>query len=68
MCSIQADENSHKFVVGTCSLSAQNEIHMLNFAEDTNRVDLLHVFPFPEGEIWDLKASPYNHEILSCSY
>ena len=47
MCSIQADEDSHKFIVGTCSLSLQNEIHLLNFAEDTNRVDLLHVFPFP---------------------
>ena len=41
MCSLTADEENHRFLVGTCSLQKSNELHLLNFAEDTNRVDIL---------------------------
>lgn len=43
-------------------------MHLLNFAEDTNRVDLIHVFPFAQGEIWDINASPYDKTVIACSY
>jgi len=46
MCAISADEESHRFVVGTCSLQAPNTIHVLNYSEDTNTVDLETVLPF----------------------
>ena len=43
MCALTADDENHKFVVGTCSLNMANQLHVLNFSEDTNRVDLVSV-------------------------
>ena len=46
MCALTADDENHKFIVGTCSLSAINQLHVLNFSEDSSRVDLVSVLMF----------------------
>eukprot|EP00929_Paragymnodinium_shiwhaense_P091639 TRINITY_DN51543_c0_g1_i1.p1 TRINITY_DN51543_c0_g1~~TRINITY_DN51543_c0_g1_i1.p1 ORF type:complete len:381 (+),score=68.44 TRINITY_DN51543_c0_g1_i1:96-1238(+) len=47
----------HRFMVGTCSLQGPNEIHVVDFVEDTAEVVCQGVLPHEE-EIWLLNASP----------
>jgi hypothetical protein len=67
MTAITVDEDNHRFAVGTCSMKEPNSIHVVNYSEDTNSVDLEVVLAFEQGEIWELKASPYDKTILAVS-
>lgn len=49
----------HRFMVGTCALQQQNEIHIVEFNEDTAEVKCEQVLRH-EDEIWLLNASPYG--------
>ena len=40
---------------------------MINYAEETNRILLEQVLTYEHGEVFDLKASPYNMDIMACS-
>ena len=49
MCSVQADTNNHRFLIGTtfAYLGKQtlgNEIHLVKFDEDSNRIDSETIF------------------------
>ena len=55
-------------MVGTCSLQVPNSIHILNFNEEANSLDVDQIVDFNEGEIWDIKSSPYNANVFACSY
>jgi hypothetical protein len=55
-----ADTESHKFLIGTNSYKKENEVHLINYSEDSNRIDQEAVFQIDHGEIWTLSASPYN--------
>ena len=67
MCSVTADDQNHRFVVGTCNVNRPNELHVINYAEETNRILLEQVLTYEHGEVFDLKASPYNMDIMACS-
>ena len=47
----------HKFLVATYALDKENEMHLVKYSEDNNRVDLVQVYPFAGGEIYSLGAS-----------
>lgn len=68
MCAVSADEENQRFLVGSCSLQMQNAIHVINYMEDTNTVDLAQILPFSQGEIWDLRSSPYSAKEFACSF
>jgi len=36
---VMADTENHRFILGTNSLKQENEIHLINFSEDSNRID-----------------------------
>jgi hypothetical protein len=40
---------------------------VINYAEETNRILLEQVLTYEHGEVFDLKASPYNMDIMACS-
>lgn len=63
-----ADTENHRFILGTNSFKRENEIHLINFSEDSNRIDQEAIFSFDNGnsEIWTLSASPYNKEVFAC--
>jgi len=58
MCALTADDQQSRFLVGTCSLQPrdvlienevqvsqiENDIHLLHFNEEANRIDLMHSF------------------------
>lgn len=66
MSAVTSDTETHRFLLGTCSLHQPNEIHLVIFNEDANRVDLQKIFRAPKDgsftldEINDLRASPYQ--------
>ena len=60
MCSVLADTENHRFLVATNSYKKQNEVHVLNYSEDTNRIELESVFNIDLGEVWSMSASPYD--------
>eukprot|EP00927_Polykrikos_kofoidii_P062256 TRINITY_DN57069_c0_g1_i1.p1 TRINITY_DN57069_c0_g1~~TRINITY_DN57069_c0_g1_i1.p1 ORF type:complete len:376 (-),score=56.36 TRINITY_DN57069_c0_g1_i1:77-1153(-) len=51
------DGGRHRFLVGTCTLQQSNEIHVVEFCEDTSEVVCRQVLAH-EDEIWLLSASP----------
>ena len=63
-----ADTENHRFILGTNSFKRENEIHLINFSEDSNRIDQEAVFQFDNGnsEIWTMAASPYNKDVFAC--
>lgn len=66
MCSVLADQDSHKFLIGTNSFKRENEVHLLNYSEDSNRIDCEAVFSLDQGEVWSMSASPYNRNVFIC--
>lgn len=68
MCGVMADTENHRFLLGTNSFKRENEIHMINYSEDSNRIDQEAVFSFDNGnsEIWSISASPYNKDVFTC--
>jgi len=63
-----ADTENHRFLLGTNSFKRENEIHLINYSEDSNRIDQEAVFSFDNGnsEIWSISASPYNKDVFAC--
>jgi len=47
----------HRFMVGTCALQQRNEIHVVEFSEDTAEVVCKQALSHPD-EVWLLSASP----------
>lgn len=51
------DNGRHRFLVGTCAPRQRNEIHVVEFAEDTAEVVCRQTLPH-EDEVWLLSVSP----------
>ncbi|CAK0791300.1 unnamed protein product [Prorocentrum cordatum] len=51
------DGGRHRFMVGTCSLQRKNEVHLVEFSEETAEVVLQQVLPHAD-EMWQLSVSP----------
>ena len=77
MCAVTADSDKHRFILGSSSVfpssKNQNEIHILSYSEDANRIDVEHVFKVEkidgqEGnmspEVTQISSSPYNRNML----
>jgi WD40 repeat protein len=68
MCAVTGDTEGHRFLMGSSSAKRENEVHLIAYSEDTNRIELEGVFSLDNGrsEIWTLQASPYNKEVFAC--
>lgn len=56
------DEN--RFFVGTCALQEPNQIHVIEFSEDSSEVTCQQVLPH-DDEVWLLGASPFDDKCLA---
>ncbi len=55
-----------RFLVGTQSLKYVNQVHLIEFNEDTNSLTKC-IYEHREGEIWHLSAAPHNkYQFLTC--
>ena len=64
---LEGDTDHNKFVVGTLDLAGNNELHVLDFNEDTNEVVSQRAFKH-EHEIWGIATCPApEHTELVCT-
>jgi len=54
---ILGDQERHRFLVGTASPRKDNELHLLEFMEDTNEIQCVNTFKHDE-EVLDICPSP----------
>ena len=77
MCAVTADTEKHRFVLGSSSVfpasKNQNEVHLLTYSEDANRIDVEHTFKVERidqlggsmsPEVTQISSSPYNRNVL----
>ncbi|CAE1304703.1 EIPR1 [Acanthosepion pharaonis] len=62
-----AETENIRFLVGTQSLRAENQIHHIDF-DDENNVINKNVFLHREGEIWYISASTMDKDVLATCY
>ena len=77
MCALTADTDRHRFAIGSSSVAvrgAPNEVHLVSYSEDANRIDTDLAFPLDgadsEGatllgtEVTQISSSPYDRGSL----
>lgn len=62
-----AVKDRHRFLVGTCSVRDQNEIHLLDFDEDDNEIRCLAIWSHP-AEVLSLCSSPGQQDIICTAF
>ncbi len=61
----------HRFLVGTNSCkdkSALNEVHSIEFDDDSNTVKCQNVYSHPAGEVWHITPAPTKPELFLTTY
>ena len=66
MCAVLASTDANRFLVATNSFKKENELHLLNYSEDSNRIDTEAIFNVEQGEVWSMASSPYSRQIVAC--
>lgn len=67
LCPQHGETESIRFLVGTQSLRSDNQVHLLDFDDDSNLVSK-HVFSHAPGEIWHIASNPSDKNILATCY
>jgi len=67
LCAQQAETDSIRFLVGTQSLKSSNQVHLIDFDDETNIINK-SVFLHTPGEIWDIDASSSDKCVLATCY
>ncbi|XP_060081010.1 EARP and GARP complex-interacting protein 1-like [Ylistrum balloti] len=62
-----AETDKIRFLVGTQSLRAENQIHHIDFDDENNIINKI-VYIHREGEIWDISASTLDSNLLTTCY
>lgn len=62
-----AEEDYSRFLVGTLSLREDNEIHVIQYAENNSDITCEGLYSHPH-EIWDLATCPYDSRLFSTVY
>lgn len=55
------------FLCGTQSLRQENQVHLLEYDEETGILDKT-VYTHPQGEIWHLSAAPFDKDLVCSCY
>ncbi|CAL1526948.1 unnamed protein product [Lymnaea stagnalis] len=67
LCAQEAETDNIRFLVGTQSLRAENQVHYIDF-DDENNVINKTVFLHREGEIWNISSSTFDASLLSTCF
>lgn len=66
---VQADTQHHRFLVGTVSLhSSNNEIHLLEYSEESEDVLCRKLFQNHVHEIWNISCCPTRSDLFFTVY
>uniref|UniRef100_A0A336M4U1 CSON011840 protein n=1 Tax=Culicoides sonorensis TaxID=179676 RepID=A0A336M4U1_CULSO len=69
LCSSNSD--TVQFFIGTQSLKPNNQIHCIELLSDNDDSSVSYkttVYSFPLGEIWQLKFSPHESDVMACTF
>jgi len=61
------DANHHRFIVGSMNIREENEIHLIEYNEDSNDLLCMAVYAFPH-EVWHLSPSPSDAWLVFASH
>jgi len=61
--SVGACRDASRWLVATTALKAENEVHLLELEEGSNRLECRGVFAH-RGEVWDVAASPNDENLF----
>lgn len=67
LCPQYGENDAVRFLVGTQSLRFDNQVHLIDFDDESNIVNK-HVFVHDAGEIWHINSSPSDKNIISTCY
>lgn len=67
LCAQQGETESIRFLVGTQSLKSDNQIHLIDFDDESNIISK-YIFLHSPGEIWNIDACPADKNILATCY
>ncbi|RMX41659.1 hypothetical protein pdam_00008865 [Pocillopora damicornis] len=62
-----AETDIIRFIVGTQSLKYENQIHLIDFDDESNVINK-NVFMHSVGEIWSMNTSPTDKTLLATCY
>ncbi|XP_067032800.1 EARP-interacting protein homolog isoform X1 [Acropora muricata] len=62
-----AETDVIRFIVGTQSLKFDNQIHLIDFDDESNVINK-NVFMHSAGEIWSMNTSPTDKNVLATCY
>ncbi|OLQ01527.1 Protein TSSC1 [Symbiodinium microadriaticum] len=63
---VPGDPGRHRFMVGTCDLQNKNQIHVVEFSEETAEVSCKQSFEI-EDEVWLISPSPSDSQTVLTS-
>ena len=61
--SVGACRDASRWLVATTALKAENEVHLLELEEGSNRLECRGFFAH-RGEVWDVAASPNDENLF----
>ncbi|XP_002154835.2 EARP-interacting protein homolog [Hydra vulgaris] len=67
LCPQHGDTDAVRFLVGTQSLKRKNQVHLIEFDEETNLINK-NIVTHEAGEIWDINSNPLNKNVISTCY
>jgi len=67
LCPQHGEADAIRFLVGTQSLKAENQVHLIDFDDESNIINK-YIFRHTPGEIWHLNSCPSDKNILSTCY
>ena len=62
----KSSKERHRFLVGTCSLLDNNELSVLEYHENSNKIEATAVYNHPH-QIWAVEPSPNDSDLLITS-
>eukprot|EP01137_Pigoraptor_chileana_P019441 Opistho-2@80492 len=63
----RAEAEVTRFLVGTLTLRAENELHMVEFNDEDSSI-ACQVFSHAAGEVWKISASPAHSDVIATCY
>jgi WD40 repeat protein len=63
----ESESDKIRFLVGTCVLKEENEVHLVELQEDENEIKCLSIYNH-QSEIWSLEPSPQDASLFFTTY
>ena len=67
LCARLAETDEIHFIAATQSVTSENQIHLLTYNDEDNELDK-YIYSHPAGEVWDIKTSPFNRDLVATVY